>query len=63
MPSKKLREVRVDTVIRKMKDKSFARKVSRENIIRGAQELGIPLEEHIANVLTAMNGIADELGL
>jgi predicted hydrolase (HD superfamily) len=63
MPSKKLREVRVDTVIRKMKDKSFARKVNRENIIRGAQELGIPLEEHIANVLTAMNGIADELGL
>ena len=63
MPSKKLREVRVDTVIRKMKDKSFARKVSREDIIRGAQELGIPLEEHIANVLTAMNGIADELGL
>ncbi len=63
MPSKKLSEVRVDTVIRKMKDKSFARKVNRENIIRGAQELGIPLEEHIANVLTAMNGIADELGL
>jgi predicted hydrolase (HD superfamily) len=63
MPSKKLREVRVDTVIRKMKDKSFARKVSREDIIRGAQELGIPLEEHIANVLTAMNGISDELGL
>jgi len=63
MPSKKLREVRVDTVIRKMKDKSFARKVSREDIIRGAQELGITLEEHIANVLTAMNGIADELGL
>jgi putative nucleotidyltransferase with HDIG domain len=63
MPNKKLREVRVDTVIRKMKDKSFARKVSREDIIRGTQELGIPLEEHIANVLTAMNGIADELGL
>lgn len=63
MPSKKLREVKVDTVIRKMKDKSFARKVSREDIIRGAQELGISLEEHIANVLTAMNEIADELGL
>jgi len=63
MPNKKLREVRVDTVIRKMKDKSFARKVSREDIIRGTQELGILLEEHIANVLTAMNGIADELGL
>jgi predicted hydrolase (HD superfamily) len=46
-----------------MKDKSFARKVRREDIIRGAQELGITLEEHIANVLTAMNGIADELGL
>ncbi|MCS7187614.1 MAG: HAD family hydrolase, partial [Armatimonadota bacterium] len=63
MPNKKLSEVRVDTVIRKMKDKSFARKVSREDIVRGAEELGIPLEEHIANVLTAMNGIADILGL
>jgi len=46
-----------------MKDKSFARKVSREDIVRGAEELGIPLEEHIANVLTAMNGISDLLGL
>jgi len=63
MPNKKLSEVRVDTVIRKMKDKSFARKVSREDIVRGAEELGIPLEEHIANVLTAMNGISDQLGL
>ncbi len=63
MPNKKLSEVKVDTVLRKMKDKSFARKVSREDIVKGAQELGIPLEEHIANVLTAMNEIAEKLGL
>ncbi len=63
MPNKKLSEVRVETVINKMKDKSFARKVSREDIIRGAEELGIPLEEHIGNVLTAMEDIAEVLGL
>ncbi len=63
MPGKKLSEVKVESVLRKMKDKSFARKVSREDIMKGAEELGIPLEEHVANVLTAMNGIADQLGL
>jgi len=63
MPDKKLSEVQVDSVLRKMKEKSFARKVSREDIVKGAEELGIPLEEHIANVLTAMRGIADRLGL
>ncbi|GBC97974.1 hypothetical protein HRbin17_00469 [bacterium HR17] len=63
MPNKKLSEVRVDTVLRKMKDKSFARKVSREDIARGAEELGIPLEAHIANVLAALAAIADQLGL
>jgi putative nucleotidyltransferase with HDIG domain len=63
MPSKKLAEVKVDSVLRKMKDKSFARKVDRQAIIDGANELGIPLEEHIANVLKAMQDIAEELGL
>jgi len=63
MPNKKLSEVKVETVLRKMKDKSFARKVSREDIVRGAEELGISLEEHIANVLAAMTAIADQLGL
>lgn len=63
MPNKKLSEVKVDSVLRKMKDKSFARKVNRDDIVKGAEELGIPLEEHVANVLTAMDGIADRLGL
>lgn len=63
MPNKKLSEVRVDSVLRKMKDKSFARKIDRQAIIDGANELGVPLEEHIANVLTAMQGIAEQLGL
>ncbi|MFA4015423.1 MAG: hypothetical protein RUDDFDWM_000506 [Candidatus Fervidibacterota bacterium] len=63
MPNKKLAEVKVDTVLRKMKDKSFARKVDRQAIIDGANELCIPLEEHIANVLKAMQDIAVELGL
>ncbi|MCS7253132.1 MAG: HDIG domain-containing protein [Armatimonadota bacterium] len=63
MPSKKLSEVKVDSVVRKMKDKSFARKVDRQAIVDGANELGMPLEEHIANVLAAMQGIAEQLGL
>lgn len=63
MPNKKLSEVKVDSVLRKMKDKSFARKVDRQAIIDGANELGVPLEEHIANVLAAMQSIADQLGL
>jgi putative nucleotidyltransferase with HDIG domain len=62
-PSKKLDEVKVKSVKKKMKDKAFARKVSREDIIRGAEELGVPLDEHIGTVLKAMQGIADQLGL
>jgi predicted hydrolase (HD superfamily) len=46
-----------------MKDKAFARQVSREDLTRGAELLGISLEEHIANVLEAMKGVAHELGL
>lgn len=63
MPSKKLSEVRVESVMRKLKDKSFARRINRDDIRKGAEELGIPLEEHIANVLSAMQGIAEKLGL
>lgn len=63
MPNKSIHEVRVETVTKKLKDKSFARKVNREDIYRGAEELGIELEEHIANVLEALKGIAEELGL
>lgn len=62
-PTKKIEEVTVSSVKKKMKDKGFARQVSREEIIRGAEELGVDLDEHIENVLTAMKGIADILEL
>ena len=46
-----------------MKDKAFARSVSRDDITKGAQELGVELEQHIAFCIEAMKGIAGELGL
>jgi predicted hydrolase (HD superfamily) len=46
-----------------MKDKAFARNVKREDILKGAEELGVPLEEHIQFVIEAMRGIAGDLGL
>lgn len=62
-PSKKLADVKVKSVKKKMKDKSFAKGVSREDIKRGSEELGIPLDEHIGTVIEALQSIADELGL
>ncbi len=62
-PSKKIVDVEAKSVIKKMKDKAFARQVSREDITKGAEELGIPLAEHIDNVRAAMTNIAVELGL
>ena len=62
-PEKKLATVTVPSVIKKMKDKAFARAVNREEIKEGAESLGVSLEEHIGVVLTAMQGIAPELGL
>jgi predicted hydrolase (HD superfamily) len=62
-PSKKIAEVEVAGVKKKMKDKAFARAVKREDITHGAELLGIPLEEHIGNCLTAMQARAEELGL
>ena len=62
-PGKSLAEVGAKTIRRKMKDKAFARSVSREDIIEGAQELGVDLDEHIAFCIEAMKGIAAELGL
>ena len=46
-----------------MKDKAFARNVKREDIVKGAEELGLDLTEHITFVIKAMQGIAGELGL
>ncbi|MDZ7361207.1 MAG: HDIG domain-containing protein [candidate division KSB1 bacterium] len=62
-PNKSVLEVEVSSVKKKMKDKAFARQVSREDITRGAELLGLPFDEHIANVLEAMKSAAKELGL
>lgn len=62
-PNKSLMELEANSVRKKMKDKAFARAVRREDITGGAEELGLPLEEHIANVIVAMQRIAPELGL
>jgi predicted hydrolase (HD superfamily) len=62
-PSRSIDEVDVGSVKRKLKDKGFARNVNREDIINGAQELGTPLEEHIAFCIAAMKQRAAELGL
>ena len=62
-PNKSLAEVEVRSVRKKMKDKAFAAAVSREGIVRGAEELGIELDEHIGNVIAAMREVAPELGL
>jgi len=62
-PGKSLAEVDPPSVRKKLKDKAFARSVNREDIIQGAAELGVDLDEHIAFVLRAMSGIAADLGL
>ncbi len=62
-PSRSVLDVDVAGVRRKMKDKAFARGVNRDDVIQGAEALGIPLEEHIGVVLAAMQASADALGL
>jgi putative nucleotidyltransferase with HDIG domain len=62
-PSKKLVDVDVAAVKKKMKDKAFARAVRREDITEGAAMLGVPVEEHIATVIAAMQEISESLGL
>ena len=62
-PSKSLDDLEPRSVKRKMKDKGFARAVKREDIARGAEELGIDLDEHIANVIEGLKPVAAELGL
>ena len=62
-PGRTLAEVEVESVKKKMKSKGFARSVNREEIVQGAEELGVPLDEHIAFVRDAMRSIAGELGL
>ena len=62
-PNKSLAEVEAKSVRKKMKDKAFARNVKREDIVNGAADLGVDLEEHIAFCIEALKGIADQLGL
>src|SRR5438874_12703782 len=62
-PSKSIHEVDVAAVKKKMKDKAFARAVSREDIVRGAAELGMELDNVIAEVITALKADAERLGL
>jgi predicted hydrolase (HD superfamily) len=62
-PGKSLAEVDVKSVRKRMKDKAFARKVNRDDIINGAADLGVDLDEHIGFCIAALQGIADKLGL
>lgn len=62
-PSKSIEEVEVKSVKKKLKDKAFARTVSREDIISGAESLNIPLDEHIEFCINAMKENRTELGL
>ncbi|AMW04127.1 HDIG domain-containing metalloprotein [Gemmatimonas phototrophica] len=62
-PSKAVRDVDVAGVRKKMKDKAFARGVNRDDIVQGAEALGVPLDEHIGIVLAAMQENAEALGL
>jgi predicted hydrolase (HD superfamily) len=62
-PDKKVASVEVSSVKKKMKDKAFARNVSREDIMNGAQEMQVDLDGHIAFVLSALKANADNLGL
>jgi putative nucleotidyltransferase with HDIG domain len=62
-PSRSIREVEVASVKKKLKDKAFARSVSRDDIVHGASDLGVDLDEHIAFCIRAMQARAEELGL
>jgi putative nucleotidyltransferase with HDIG domain len=62
-PGKSLAEVEANSVRKKMKDKAFARSVNRNDIIQGAAELGVELEQHITSCIEAMRSVASELGL
>ena len=62
-PSKSLDEVAPRSVLRKLKDKAFARDINRDDITQGAEELGVDLEEHIAYVIESLKPVAADLGL
>ncbi len=62
-PTRSILDLEAPSVLKRMKDKAFARAVSRDDLRRGAAELGLPLEEHVANVIVFMREQADALGL
>ena len=62
-PNRSLDEVDPRAVVKKMKDKGFARQVPRDQLIKGAAELGVPFEEHVANVIEGLKTIREVLGL
>ena len=62
-PTKRIADLPVDSVVRKLKDKAFARSVDRACVYGGAEGLGRPLAEHVAFVIAALQPIADEIGL
>jgi putative nucleotidyltransferase with HDIG domain len=62
-PSKSVLDLEASSVVKRMKDKAFARAVPRDDLKRGAEELGLPLDQHITNVITFLRVQADSLGL
>jgi putative nucleotidyltransferase with HDIG domain len=62
-PSKSVLDLEAASVKKRMKDKAFAKNVKREDLVAGAELLGLPLEEHIANVIASLRESADRLGL
>jgi predicted hydrolase (HD superfamily) len=62
-PSKSVLDLEAPSVIKRMKDKAFARAVNRDDLKRGAEELGLPLDQHVANVIAFLRERADVLGL
>ena len=62
-PSRKIADLPVASVVKRLKDKAFARSVDRSYVYGGAEALGLPLEEHIGFVIEALKPVADEIGL
>ena len=62
-PSKSVLDLEASSVVKRMKDKAFARAVSRDDLRKGAEELGLPLPDHITNVIAGMRSVAGQLGL
>src|ERR1051325_10723392 len=62
-PSKSVLDLEASSVIKRMKDKAFARAVNRDDLRKGAEQLGLPLDQHITNVLSFLRVRADQLGL